>query len=82
MSLPKRNAIHYDSRVFERVDWSHRGAYMEQRHGITPEVANDALGDVNRVVIDPNYNTTTPQCPDHWVFGHRRRDRHGDRAGG
>jgi hypothetical protein len=26
----------------ERVEWSHRGAYMQQRHGITPEVANDA----------------------------------------
>jgi hypothetical protein len=38
-----RNAMHYDSEVFERVDWSLRGAYMEQRHGITAEVANDAL---------------------------------------
>jgi hypothetical protein len=45
--------------VFERVDWSLRGAYMEQRHGITPKVANDALGDANRVVIDPAYNSTT-----------------------
>lgn len=30
---------------------------MEQQHGITPEVANDALGDANRVVIDPDYNS-------------------------
>jgi hypothetical protein len=45
--------------VFERVDWSLRGAYMEQRHGITADVANDALGDANRVVIDPDYNSTT-----------------------
>jgi hypothetical protein len=26
---------------------------------ITPEIANDALGDANRVVIDPDYNSTT-----------------------
>ncbi|MHB2022774.1 MAG: transposase [Mycobacteriales bacterium] len=45
--------------MFESVDWSHRGAYMTQRHGIAPEVANDALGDVNRVVIDPDYNSTS-----------------------
>ena len=49
----------YDGGVFERADWSHRGAYMQQRHGITPEVANDALEDANRVVIDPDYNSTS-----------------------
>jgi hypothetical protein len=58
-AAPKRNAMHYDSEVFERVDWSLRGAHMEQRHSITAEVANDALGDANRVVIDPDYNSTT-----------------------
>jgi hypothetical protein len=51
--------MHYGGRVFTRVDWTHRGAYMEQRHGITSEVANDALGDANRVVIDPDYNSTS-----------------------
>jgi hypothetical protein len=51
--------MHYARRVFERVDWSHRGAYMEQRHGITPEVAHDALGDADRVVIDPDYNSAS-----------------------
>ena len=51
--------MHYDSEVFERVDWSLRGTYMQQRHGITAEVANDALGNANRVVIDPDYNSTT-----------------------
>jgi hypothetical protein len=51
--------MHYDSQVFESVDWSLRGAYMKQRHGITAEAANDALGDANRVVIDPDYNSTT-----------------------
>lgn len=45
--------------MFERVDWSKRGEYMQRRHGIAPEVANDALGDPERVVIDPDYNSST-----------------------
>lgn len=55
--LPNRNAMHYDDRVFERVDWSHRGAYMQRKHGISPAIANEALDDPNRVVIDPDYNS-------------------------
>jgi hypothetical protein len=57
--LPIRNEMHYDGRVFERVDWSQRGAYMKRKHGITAEVADDALGDANRIVIDPDYNSTS-----------------------
>ena len=45
--------------MFERVDWSHRGEYMEDSHGIIPRVADDALADPNRVVIDPDYNSVT-----------------------
>lgn len=45
--------------MYESVDWTHRGAYMRRRHGITPEVANDALADANRVVIDPDYNSAS-----------------------
>src|SRR5689334_21129756 len=55
--LPNRNAMHYDDRVLERVDWSHRGAYMQRKHGISPAIANEALEDPNRVVIDPDYNS-------------------------
>lgn len=55
--LPNRNAMHYDGRVFERVDWSHRGAYMQRKHGISPAIANEALDDPNRVVIEPDYNS-------------------------
>jgi hypothetical protein len=51
--------MHYDRRVFEQVDWSKRGTYMEKRHGITPQIANDALGDAGRVEIDPDYNSTS-----------------------
>lgn len=55
--LPIRNAMHYDGRVFERVDWAQRGAYMQRKHGIAPAIADEALEDPNRVVIDPDYNS-------------------------
>ena len=55
--LPVRNAIHYDGLVFERVDWSKRGGHMQDAHGITPEIADEALEDPNRVVIAPDYNS-------------------------
>lgn len=41
------------------MDWSHRGEYMRRKHGMTPEVADDALGDPERIVIDPDYNSTS-----------------------
>lgn len=59
--LPIRNAMHYDSDKFERVDWTHGAAHMEASHGITPDVANEALGDPSRVVIDPDYNSRSGQ---------------------
>jgi len=45
--------------VFERVDWSLRGDYMSRKHGVSTEVADEALGDPARVVINPDYNSTT-----------------------
>lgn len=51
--------MHYDGRVFERVDWSQRGAYMKRKHGITPAIADEALEDPNRVVIDADYNSAS-----------------------
>ena len=54
-----RNEMHYARPVFERVDWSKRGEYMQRKHGITPELADDALGDANRVFIEPDYNSTS-----------------------
>lgn len=56
-SPPFRNEMHYDGAVFENVDWSERGEYMRRRHGITPAIANDALADADRVVINPDYNS-------------------------
>lgn len=32
---------------------------MAASHGISPEVANDAIADANRVVIDPDYNSVS-----------------------
>lgn len=32
---------------------------MERKHGIAPQVADDALGDPNRVIVDPDYNSTS-----------------------
>jgi hypothetical protein len=59
--LPICNAMHYDSRVFERVDWTHGAPHMEASHGITPQFADEALGDPDRVVIDPDYNSRSGQ---------------------
>lgn len=59
--LPIRNAMHYDRRVFERVDWTHGAAHMQANHGITATVADEALGDPDRVVIDPDYNSRSGQ---------------------
>ncbi len=36
------------------IDWTHRGAYMEERHGVTPAEANEALADPFRVVLNPD----------------------------
>jgi hypothetical protein len=59
--LPIRNEMHYDRQGFERVDWTHGAAHMKANHGITPDVANEALGDPNRIVIDPDYNSRSGQ---------------------
>lgn len=56
-----RNALHYANRVFDHADWTERGAYMRERHGIEPEVAEDALSDPNRVLVNPDYNSRSGQ---------------------
>ena len=45
--------------MLENLDWSRRGDYMHASHGISVQVANDALADPARVVIDPDYNSRT-----------------------
>lgn len=59
--LPHRNAMHYDGHLFERVDWTHGALHMRAKHGITSVIADEALGDPNRVVVDPDYNSTSGQ---------------------
>ena len=40
--------------MFLGVDWSRRGDYITQKHGITPAEANEALADPYRVALDPD----------------------------
>ena len=42
----------------ESVDWSKRGWYMFERHGVSVSMADDVLADPNRVVINPDYAST------------------------
>ena len=44
--------MHYDCAVLENLDWSRRGDHMHASHGISVQVANDALADPDSVVID------------------------------
>lgn len=37
------------------IDWSRRGEYLQQRHGISVEQANEALADLSALVFDPDY---------------------------
>lgn len=37
----------------EGIDWRHRGGYIA-KHGLTPDVADEAFADPNRLVIDPD----------------------------
>jgi uncharacterized DUF497 family protein len=39
------------------ADWSHRGEYIEAKHGVTAEQADEALADPQAVVYDPDYNS-------------------------
>ncbi|MBO1031314.1 BrnT family toxin [Tessaracoccus sp. Y36] len=37
----------------EGIDWRHRGEYIS-KHGLTPDVADEAFADPNRLAIDPD----------------------------
>lgn len=45
-------------RPYGAVDWSHRQAHIE-RKGFTTEQADEALGDPERLVIDPDPRSVT-----------------------
>ena len=39
------------------ADWAHRGEYIVAKHDVTPEQADEALGDPNAVTFEPDYNS-------------------------
>jgi len=45
--------------VFGHADWSHRGGYIATKHGVTPDEADEAVDDPERIVINPDYNSTS-----------------------
>lgn len=45
--------------MFVHADWSHRGDYIVTKHGVTPDESDEALADPERIVIDPDYNSTS-----------------------
>jgi len=57
--------MYYTSRrlfsVFQNVDWSEREEHMLERHGVTPEQAEEALADDTRIVFEPDYASQSGQ---------------------
>ena len=45
--------------VSGHADWSHRGDYIVTKHDVTPDEADEAVDDPDRIVIDPDYNSTS-----------------------
>lgn len=45
--------------MYDNADWSVRGDYIVSRHEVVPAQANEALRDPERIVIDPDYNSTS-----------------------
>ena len=45
--------VYYTHDVDEGIDWRHRGDYIA-KHGLTPDLADEAFADPNRLVIDPD----------------------------
>ncbi|WP_019286233.1 hypothetical protein [Arsenicicoccus bolidensis] len=45
--------VHYNGATDGPPDWRHRGSYIA-KHGLTPALANEAVNDPNRLVLDPD----------------------------
>ena len=45
--------VYYTGCMGDEVDWRHRGDYIA-KHRLTPAQADEAFGDPNRLVIDPD----------------------------
>jgi hypothetical protein len=46
--------MYYTVSSEESANWLYRGEYMNQRHGVSPLEANQALNDPGRVTLDPD----------------------------
>lgn len=47
--------------AFEQVDWSKRSEYIRAKHGTSPDQANEALADPDRLVLDPDPSSQSGQ---------------------
>jgi len=49
--------MYYTEGMWGDLDWSVRGDYIVEKHGITPREAQDAISDPQRLVFEPDYNS-------------------------
>ncbi|WP_298228530.1 hypothetical protein [Gryllotalpicola sp.] len=56
--------------MFQDADWSERDEHMQDRHGVTPAPAEEALADERRIVFDPDYASLSGQSTR--IVGHSR----------
>ncbi len=56
------------------ADWSHREDYIRAKHGVTPDEADEAQGDPQRIAIDPDYNSTSGRSVRIIGFSHTAGD--------
>lgn len=47
--------------MYTDVDWSERDAHMYTKHALTTALAEEALSDPERVVIEPDYASVSGQ---------------------
>ena len=45
--------------MFEDLDWTHAADHMFAKHRVTVEQANEALQDPDRILLFPDYASTT-----------------------
>jgi hypothetical protein len=44
---------------YESLDWSFRGKYMFDKHGVSAFLAAEATADPDRVLLEPDYNSAS-----------------------
>jgi len=43
--------------VYEALDWGYRGAYIQSKHAVSVPEADEANADIDRLLIEPDYNS-------------------------